>query len=218
MRLFFVYFAFYRKRKLYKTKDAGLMKGETAESFVRCIERLLFLSNGPNEESVSDDTEQDLNSRLNQLLGAVRSRRLLREKVSEDRLMEFERILGADMARDIAAVCREIERVKIEPFNGCCSRDGVCAMKGQDAYPSVTLRGKIPKPVRDLFFCTRLPDIWNFEANSVHCLTVQKWNELHVEAVQNLKMYRECMSEGGAEAQDVPQIHEPTAGIRHVIS
>jgi hypothetical protein len=189
------------------------MKGETAESFVRCIERLLFLSNGPNEEHVGANTEQALNSRLNQLLGAVLSRRMLRKKGSEDRLKEFERVLGANMVRDIAAVCLEIERVKIEPFNGCCRRDGVCTMKGRDAYPGVSLRGKMPKPVRDLFFCTRLPDIWNFEAKSVHCLTVQEWNDLYVEAVQNLKMYRECMSEGGSsEHQDVPQIHEPTAG------
>jgi hypothetical protein len=194
------------------------MKGETAESFARCIERLLFLSNGPDEDNVGADTEQALNNRLNQLLGAVLSRRMLREKVSKDRLQEFERVLGANLVQDIAAICREIERVKIEPFNGCCSKDGVCTMKGRDAYPGVTLRGKMPKPVRDLFFCTRLPNLWNLEANSVHCLAVQEWNELYVEAVQNLKMYRECMSEGGSERQDVSQTQESTAGMRHVIS
>jgi hypothetical protein len=193
------------------------MKGETAESFVRCIERILFLSNGPDEENVGADTEQALNSRLNQLLGAVLSRRMIRQKVSEDRLKEFGRVLGANMVRDIAAVCREIERAKIEPFNGCCRKDGVCTIIGRDAYPDVSLRGKIPKPVRDLFFCTRLSNIWNCESSSVHSLTVQEWNEFYVEAVQNLKMYRECMREGGSAAQDVPQIHEPTTGIRHVI-
>jgi hypothetical protein len=169
------------------------MEEETAASFVRNIERLLFLSTSPDEENLAADTEQALNSRLSQLLGAVMSRRILREKGPEDRLKEFERVLGPNMVQDIAAVCREIDRVKLEPFNGCCSRDGVCTMKGRDAYPGVNLRGKIPKPVRNLFFCTRMPDIWNCETNSVHCLAVQEWNELYVEAVQNLKMYRECM-------------------------
>jgi hypothetical protein len=171
------------------------MKEETAESFVRYIERLLFLSTGPDEENITADTEQALNSRLNQLLGAVMSRRVLRVKSPEHRLKEFERVLGATMVQDIAAVCREIERVKIEPFNGCCSQNGVCTMKGRDAYPGITLRGKIPKPVRNLFFCTRMPDIWNCETNSVHCFTVLEWNQLYVEAVRNLKMYRECMSQ-----------------------
>jgi hypothetical protein len=171
------------------------MKEETAQNFARYIERLLFLSTGPDEENVAADTEQALDSRLNQLIGAVMSRRILQVKGPEDRFKEFERVLGANMVQEIAAVCREIGRVKLEPFNGCCSKGGVCAMKGRDAYPGVTLRGKIPKPVRNLFFCTRMPDIWNCETNTVHCLTVQEWNDLYVEAVQNLKMYRECMSQ-----------------------
>jgi hypothetical protein len=172
------------------------MKEDTAKSFVRCIERLLFLSTSPNEENVAADTEKALNSRLNKLMGTVLSRRILREEGSNaNRLKEFERVLGANMVQEIAVVCKEVDRVKLEPFNGCCSKDGTCSLKGRDAYPGVTLRGEIPKPVRNLFFCTRLPNIWNCETNSVHCLTVQEWSEHYGEAVQNLKLYRECMSQ-----------------------
>lgn len=172
------------------------MNDKSAESLVRCIERLLFLSTGPNEENATTDNEQALNSRLNSLLGAVMSRRILREQRSAaNRLKEYEHVLGVNMVKEITGLCREIDRVKLEPFNGCCSRDGVCSMKGRDAYPGITLRGKIPKAVSDLFFSTRMPSLWNCETTSVHCLTVQEWNDLYVEAVENLKAYREYMSQ-----------------------
>jgi hypothetical protein len=199
------YFVFYRKQRLSKTQDACMMKEKKAESFVRRIERLLVLSAGPNEENAVADTEQALNSRLHHLLGTVLSRRFLRRQGSEaNRLREFERVLGANTVQDISAVCREIERVKLERAKigcGSCYKSGVCTIKGRDAYPSIRLRGKMPEPVRNLFFCTRMPDIWNCETNSVHCFTVQEWNELYVEAVQNLKVYRECMSQ--QKEQDV---------------
>jgi hypothetical protein len=190
---FFVFFL-NRKQRLSKTQDARLMKEETAESFVRCIERLLFLSTGTNEDNVADDTEQALDSRLSHLLGTVLSRRVLRAQVSEaNRLKEYKRVLGANTVREIADVCREIGRVKLERATIGCG-NGVCT-------PGSTIRGKMPQTVRNLFFCTRLPDVWNCLANSVHCLTVQEWNELYVEAVQNLKMYREWMSQ--QRVQDV---------------
>jgi hypothetical protein len=206
MRLLFVSsFVIYRKRRLSKTQDAGLMKEKDTQSFVRRIERLLFLSTGPNEENFVADTEQALNRRLHQLLGTVLSRRILQEQESgANRLREFERVLGANTVQDISALCREIERVKLERAKmgyGSCYKDGVCTIKGRDAYPDFTLRGKMPKPVRNLFFCTRLLDLWNCETNSVHRFTVKEWNELYVEAVQNLKMYRECMSQ--QKEQDV---------------
>jgi hypothetical protein len=199
MRLLLVsYFVFYRKQRLSKTQEAGMIKEKSAESFVRRIERLLFLSTGPNEENFVADTEQALNSRLHQLLGTVLTRRFLRKQGSEaNRLKEFERVLGENTVHDISAVCHEIERVKLERAKmgcGSCYKGGVCTIKGRDAYPGFRLRGKMPDPVRNLFFCTRMPDIWNCETNSVHCFTVQEWNELYVEAVQNLKVYRECMS------------------------
>jgi hypothetical protein len=185
--------------RLSKTQDAGLMKKETAERLVRRIERLLFLSTDPNEENFVADTEQSLNSRLHQLLGTVLSRRILREQGSEaSRLREFERVLGAKTAQEISAVCREIDLVKLERAKmgcGSCYKDGVCTIKGRDTYPGIRLRGKMPESVRNLFFCTRMPDLWNCETNSVHCFTVQEWNELYFEAVQNLKMYREYMSQ-----------------------
>jgi hypothetical protein len=198
-------FVIYRKRRLSKTQDAGLMKEETADSFVRRIERLLFLSTGPNEENVVADTEQALNRRLHQLMGTVLSRRILREKGSgANRLIEFERGLGASTVQDISAVCREIERVKLERAKMVCGsyyKHGVCTNKGRDAYTGVRFLGKIPEPVRNLFFCTRLPNLWNCETNSVHRFTVQEWNELYFEAVRNLEMYREYMSQ--EKEQDV---------------
>jgi hypothetical protein len=199
MRLLFVsYLVFYRKQRLSKTQDAGLIKEKDTQSFVRRIERLLFLSTGPNEENSVADTEQALSRRLHQLLGTVLSRHILREQASgANRLKEFEHVLGASTVQEISALCREIERVKLERAKigcGSCSKDGVCTIKGGDAYSDFTLRGKMPEPVRNLFFYTRLLDLWNCETNSVHRFTVQEWNELYVEAVQNLKMYRECMS------------------------
>jgi hypothetical protein len=200
MRLLFVsYFVFHRKMRLSKTKDAVLMKEKDSQSFVRRIERLLFLSTGPDEENSVADTEQALNSRLHHLLGTVLSRRILRGKGSEaSRLSECERVLGANMVQEISALSREIDLVKLERAKmgcGSCSKDGVCTIKGQDAYPAFTLRGKMPKPVRNLFFYTRPLDLWNCDTNSVHRFTVQEWNELYVEAVQNLKMYREYMNQ-----------------------
>jgi hypothetical protein len=83
MRLLFVsYLIFYREQRLSKIQDAGLMKEKDAQSFIRRIERLLFLSTGPNDENFVADTEQALNRRLKHLLRTVMSRRILREQES----------------------------------------------------------------------------------------------------------------------------------------
>lgn len=176
----------YRRKRLRLCQENGLVSGKPTEKVARCLEQHFLRSDSLTTEHV--DTDTDLNERLRGLLGSVLQRCLAKELAAgPNRIQDFERVLGKAKVQQIADVCDEIEKAKLNQCNTCSG--GACSARPRSRDGQLSLAGEIPMAVRNLYFGTKLPTLWDSQ-DGVDSLAPAEWDQHYEVAVKHLEAYR----------------------------
>eukprot|EP00538_Stauroneis_constricta_P007082 CAMPEP_0119549976 /NCGR_PEP_ID=MMETSP1352-20130426/3605_1 /TAXON_ID=265584 /ORGANISM="Stauroneis constricta, Strain CCMP1120" /LENGTH=214 /DNA_ID=CAMNT_0007595709 /DNA_START=417 /DNA_END=1058 /DNA_ORIENTATION=+ len=189
--------------------------------FAKRLEEILYKADARSGRRYADVSTLD--ARLHTILITKLNRRLA-DKAKRNRSVALRKVLGRDRFMKAQVLVREIRQDMNRTVSqmGCCGGNGstACAMRAQRCdsedhnnnnssskncaqQPQPTFRDRLPGPVRDLFFNTRL--IRSFELSPIGDLHRLPWDEMIETASNNLIRFRECMMDRTNKASGAEQ-------------